>query len=106
MTKAEQLFTAVPKQHNCAQAVAAGAGRDDLVPQMAACGGGRAPGGTCGALHAALMLLSEAKRAEAEERFAKIAGATTCHEIKTQTGTPCVKCVATAAEILEQLSRS
>ena len=39
---AVELFTAVPKQHNCAQAVVCGAGREDLKMAMATCGGGRA----------------------------------------------------------------
>ena len=51
--KAFELFTAVPKLHNCAQAVADGMGRKDLVLELAACGGGRAPEGLCGALHSA-----------------------------------------------------
>jgi hypothetical protein len=31
---AVELFTAVPKQHNCAQAVVCGAGREDLKMAM------------------------------------------------------------------------
>lgn len=102
MTPAEQLFTAVPKRHNCAQAVAEGAGRADLAAELASCGGGRAPGGTCGALHAALLILPEEKRAAAREKFIRAVGAASCREIKTQTGTPCLKCVAAAAGILER----
>ena len=102
MTLAEQIFTAVPKRHNCAQSVAEGTGHAELVPELASCGGGRAPGGTCGALHAALLILPEEKRAAAKEEFIRIVGASACREIKTQTGTPCRQCVATAAEILER----
>ena len=43
MNKAVELFTAVPKLHNCAQAVADGAGNRELACEMAACGGGKAP---------------------------------------------------------------
>ena len=56
MCKAVELFTAVPKLHNCAQAVAAGAGDEALAESMKVCGGGKAPLGRCGALHAALEL--------------------------------------------------
>ena len=51
--KALELFTAVPKMHNCAQAVAEGCGHPEMVAELASCGGGRAPEGLCGALHSA-----------------------------------------------------
>ena len=41
MSKAVELFTAVPRQHNCAQAVAAGFDREDLTAGWASCGSGR-----------------------------------------------------------------
>ena len=44
MNKALEFFTAVPRQHNCAQSVAAGMDREDLVPELAACGGGSKSG--------------------------------------------------------------
>ena len=58
---AVELFTAVPKQHTCAQAVVCGAGREDLKMAMATCGGGRAPDGICGAVWGAAQLLPEEK---------------------------------------------
>ncbi|MBQ6470338.1 MAG: hypothetical protein IJJ33_00005, partial [Victivallales bacterium] len=94
MTKAEEIFSAVPKTHNCAQAVAAGAGRDDLVPALAACGGGRAPNGLCGALHAALAIAPEKHHEQIKAAFASATGAMTCREIKGATRTSCAKCVA------------
>ena len=60
MNKAFELFTAVPKLHNCAQAVAAGAGNETLAAAMQSCGGGRAPLGRCGALYAALEQIGRA----------------------------------------------
>ncbi len=105
MTQAHALFTAVPKQHNCAQAVMAGCGgTPEQVAEMAACGGGRAPGGLCGALHAALLLCPN--QAEAiKATFAQKVGALTCRDIKTKTGTPCPVCVEVAAQCVEAASR-
>lgn len=99
MTQAHALFTAVPKKHNCAQAVMeGGGGSPEAVAQMAACGGGRAPGGLCGALHAALLLNPD--NAEAiKAAFAREVGALTCHDIKTKAGTPCPICVEVAAKL-------
>jgi len=102
MTKAEEIFSAVPKTHNCAQAVAAGAGRDDLVTALATCGGGRAPCGLCGALHAALAMTPAEHHEKVKADFAAATGATTCREIKSATRTPCIKCVATGAILVEQ----
>lgn len=102
MGRASELFAAVPKRHNCAQAVMAGCGAPDRVAEMAACGGGRAPGGLCGALHAAMLIRPD--RAEALRRaFGEAVGDVTCRGIKTGTGTPCAVCVATAERLLETL---
>lgn len=100
--KAYQLFTAVPKQHNCAQAVAAGAGREDLVSNLSASGGGRAPEGLCGALYAALQLVREENQEQLKQDFAAAAGALTCREIKNNSKYPCSECVRTAADLVEK----
>ena len=102
MTKAEELFTAPGHPFNCAQSVAAGAGHAELVQELAACGGGRAPGGLCGALHAALRLAPPYAHTEIRRQFEAGAGALTCREIKGAAHTPCARCVALAAELLEQ----
>ena len=96
------FYTAVPKLHNCAQAVAAGAGREDLVESFAVCGGGKAPGGLCGALHAALALAPESEHENIKACFAEKAGALTCREIKSGTLFPCSECVRVAAELTEK----
>lgn len=96
------FYTAVPKRHNCAQAVAAGAGREDLVESFAVCGGGKAPGGLCGALYAVLALAPESEHEMIKTAFAEKAGALTCREIKTGTLFPCVECVRVAAELSEK----
>ena len=59
MNRASELFSAVPHRHNCAQAVACGCGGEDLYNELQSCGGGRAPGGVCGALYAAQLLNPE-----------------------------------------------
>ncbi|MBQ9694230.1 MAG: hypothetical protein IJV69_05680 [Kiritimatiellae bacterium] len=103
MTEAHALFTAVPKRHNCAQAVVEGCGgAPELVAEMAACGGGRAPGGLCGALHGALVLCPDHAE-EIKAAFAEAVGALTCREIKTAAQTPCPLCVEAAATIVEKL---
>ena len=100
--KAFELFTAVPKLHNCAQAVAEGSGRADLVPELAACGGGRAPEGLCGALHSALLLVKSENRENVKKEFQAAAGALTCREIKSAAKFPCAECVRVAAELVEK----
>ncbi len=99
MPTAEDIFARVPKTHNCAQSVAAGCGHEDLVEKLDKCGGGRAPEGLCGALYAALLLLPESKREAAKAEFIRQVGAAECKVIKTQSGTPCSRCVAIAASL-------
>ena len=100
--KALGFFTAVPKLHNCAQAVAAGAGREDLKDELAKCGGGKAPEGLCGALYAALLFAPANKHEEIKQKFVEKAGFLTCREIKTVSKFPCADCVALGAELLEK----
>ena len=100
--KALGFFTAVPKMHNCAQAVACGAGREDLKDELAKCGGGKAPEGLCGALYAALLLAPVEKHDEIKQKFAEKAAYLTCREIKTISKFPCADCVALASELLEK----
>jgi len=98
MKTAAELFTAVPKLHNCAQAVCEGLGFPELVPQMAACGGGRAPLGRCGALHAAMTVAPEDKREQIRQAFLAEMPSETCRELKAN-GVPCLKCVETAERL-------
>ena len=97
---ATEAFSAPGHPYNCAQAVAIGAGREELLPELASCGGGRAPGGRCGALHAALLLAPQERHAEILEQFQSVAGALTCREIKSGSHFPCAKCVELAARLL------
>ena len=102
MSKAVDLFTATPKLHNCAQAVAAGAGREDLVAELASCGGGKAPDGLCGAVYAAMQLSPEACRENVRKKFVEFAGADTCFTLKMRNRTSCIRCVEKAAELVEK----
>ena len=101
MNQAMTLFSAIPRQHNCAQAVVCGLGRQDLQEEMKACGGGHAPGGLCGALHAAMTLVPEHAE-EIRSAFAASLGADTCHALKGELHVPCTKCVETAATLAER----
>ncbi len=106
MTRAHALFTAVPKVHNCAQAVVDGCGGSaEQVAAMAACGGGRAPGGLCGALHGALVLCPDVADA-IKAGFLRDVGALTCRDIKTTAGTPCPICVEVAAKLVEAYTQA
>lgn len=103
MSKAVELFTAVPKLHNCAQAVAAGAGDEALAEAMKVCGGGKAPQGRCGALHAALELTPAACHEKLIADFVAAAGAEGCWEIKSaESPFPCAECVRVGAELVEK----
>ena len=101
--KAVSLFSAVPKEYNCAQSVAMAFDRDDLVTPLKACGGGRAEDGLCGALHAALLLLPENKEKTVKEQFHYKAGDTLCRTLRREGKTPCVECVRIAATLVAEL---
>jgi hypothetical protein len=103
MNKAVELFTAVPKMHNCAQAVVDGCGASELVDIMKGCGGGNAPGGRCGALHGAMVLVPEEHHADLIRDFVFSAGSELCREIKfSETPFPCAECVRLGAELVEK----
>lgn len=99
---ASDFFAEVPRRFNCAQSVAAGASREDLLEEFSTKGGGRAPEGLCGALYAALELLPAEKRPAAMAEFQNKAGSTLCREIKAGTGFTCAECVALAEKLLKK----
>ena len=102
MNNALELFRQTPRTFNCAQSVAAGCGHPELAGQLASCGGGRAPGGRCGALHAALMLVPPEKRDALLKAFVAGTGSELCRELKTVHRVPCEKCVSLASELAEK----
>lgn len=105
MKRASDFFRTEEKL-NCAQAVLR---YFEFPPEKIAefreFGGGRAPGGLCGALYAAKIVLNdEEKFAELCREFGeKTQGALTCREIKGGSGFPCEACVNLAASLAEQL---
>lgn len=109
---AKQVFRQPPVRLNCAQAVAhawnAKTGQGpELVPALASCGGGRAPGGLCGALHAVHRIVGSSQgQAEATAAFAVRAGAVGCHEIRKLGQASCEACVEHAAEWLERYGKT
>ena len=102
LSKATAVLRQPPLRLNCAQSVLALCGMEDRVDEYASFGGGRAPGGLCGALYAALQLLPEERRDSARSTFAAEAGAEKCQEIKQGTGTSCQMCVAIATALVEK----
>ena len=105
MNKAVEIFSEVPRKCNCAQAVAAGLGREDLLPGLASCGGGKAPEGRCGALHAAMLIAGETRAGDVRAGFVAAAGSEFCRVLKQELKFPCVRCVETAAALAEAATK-
>ncbi len=105
MNRAVEIFSEVPRKYNCAQSVAAGLGRDDLLAALSTCGGGNAPEGRCGALHAAMLIAGEDKADGVREEFSAATGSEFCRVLKRELGVPCAKCVETAAKLAEESIR-
>jgi hypothetical protein len=98
-------FRRPPKLLNCAQSVlhayqtvygSTTISLADLKPL----GGGRSPGGLCGALHAACALVPD-KAETLKRRFAEKAGSTVCRELRRANRYACEDCVSHAAELLQ-----
>ena len=103
----ERALMAYQKERlNCAQSILRAfqahrpISEDDIVKAKGH-GGGRAEGGLCGALFAALQLVPEPDaRQRVRAAFVAAAGADTCREIKRTARTPCAECVRLAAGLL------
>ncbi len=99
------------RKMNCAQAVMAGftdkfSIGEDALASLASCGGGRAPHGKCGALHAAEQILIERipeKVIKLNEIFLDAAGSSRCMEIKALKKLSCMGCVEKAAGFLDSM---
>lgn len=102
---AQAVFHQQPDMLNCAQSVAHMAGHDEVVDSYRAFGGGRAEGGLCGALYAALQFIPEEQREIVQEEFARKAGAVTCRDIKGTNKTPCQECVALGAWLVDHYTK-
>jgi hypothetical protein len=101
---AREHFHRPPERLNCAQAVLYAyqqitGDRILSIVDFKPFGGGRAPEGLCGALHAACAV-APSKAENLRRRFAEATGSLFCKELKGVTKVPCDTCVSTAAEIL------
>lgn len=97
-------FRLPPLRLNCAQAVLYAyqqtTGKKEIdLEQMKAFGGGRAPGGLCGALYAACTAAPE-KTLILRSRFSERNGSLFCEELRGGRCS-CSDCVAAAAELLQ-----
>jgi hypothetical protein len=99
------------RRGNCAQAVAFAwgstfRGGSGVEAVFAGHGGGRAPGGLCGAVHASCTLAGAAAEESIKQAFAaKTGGHLTCKAIRAAKTLPCSACVEVAAELLDDHAR-
>ena len=99
------VFRKAPAHINCAQTVIHAwreVTGDTAIPlaEFKPFGGGRAPGGLCGALHAACRIAPD--KAEAlKASFAQRLGSVLCSELRAAKQHPCELCVTHAVELLE-----
>ncbi len=107
MTIKAAVHSYTKERLNCAQSILKAFGhRKDMsrneIDAAQAFGGGRAAGGVCGALHAALLLVDDPeKKRSLRESFAERAGSEKCREIRAKKIITCGQCVELAAELLE-----
>ena len=99
------VFRKKPEQLNCAQSVLYGwreVSGDTSIPldDVKLFGGGRAPGGLCGALHTACMVAPDQAKA-LKQNFALRLGSLYCKELHADKVHPCQTCVDQATELLE-----
>jgi hypothetical protein len=96
------------EKKNCAQSILAGFREECGVPGTVieaarAAGGGRAEGGKCGALHAALQLCAaEGTKESLLQQFIEKAGSERCREIRQLKKLSCEGCVELAAKVLAE----
>ena len=95
------------ERFNCCQAVLkayadkTGMSDEHIREMFSAHGGGRAPDGLCGAIHAAKELLSNEKFEQVLAKFEQAAGAKTCRDIRRAKQLPCVECVELVGKLLK-----
>lgn len=76
---------------------------EETIRTAAQQGGGKAPEGVCGALHAARVILGNGPALkEIENDFSAKAGSKQCREIRGMRSLPCSGCVTLSAYLLEQ----
>ena len=98
--KAKSLYLGkTEKKHNCAEAVVAAFDKD--CSDFSNCGSGKAPGGWCGAAHAASSLSNAPD--DVEKTFRESAGCVTCLGIRQARKMSCVACVEMGARLVQEL---
>ena len=107
--QALKVFRQPPERLNCAQAVIHAwcevSGDVSITPaSLKPFGGGRAPGGLCGALHAACLAAPDQKEVMKSAFTARL-GSLYCKELRTDGDHRCAACVAEAADLLELQTR-
>jgi hypothetical protein len=103
--RADKYFHAPPENLNCAQAILKAFSTEFNISAQEIAnyqihGGGRAPGGICGALFAVQQLLGETKAEELATEFQQEFGTLDCLELK-QLNIPCADFVAFADRQVE-----
>jgi hypothetical protein len=102
------LHSFTKERLNCAQSILkAFRHRKEITQEeidaAGAMGGGRAEGGVCGALYAALLMNEDHERNRfLRESFAERAGSERCREIRAKKMINCTKCVELAAILLDK----
>jgi len=100
-----KVFRQPPEHLNCAQSVLHAwrevTGNTSIaLADLKPFGGGRAPAGLCGALHAACLVAPDWAEA-LKQNFAERLGSRYCKELRAAKVHPCETCVGQAAELLE-----
>jgi len=99
------VFRQPPERFNCAQSVLhawreVSGDKSIALANLKPFGGGRAPGGLCGALYAACTV-APTKVGQLNAHFAARMGSLYCKELRAARRNSCEACVAHAAELLE-----
>lgn len=99
-----KVFRQPPERLNCAQSVLHAwreitGDKSVALADLKPFGGGRAPDGLCGALHAA-CLIAPARADALKSAFAARLGSVDCRELRAAKAHPCETCVAQATELL------
>jgi hypothetical protein len=101
-----KAFRQPPERLNCAQSVlhawhVVSGDTSIALADLKPFGGGRAPGGICGALYAACLIAPE--RADGlKSAFAARLGSPGCKALRAAGQHPCETCVAQASELLAE----
>ena len=100
-----KVFRKDPERLNCAQSVLhawheVSTDKSIALADLKPFGGGRAPEGICGALHAACLVAPDHTEA-LKQNFAARLGSFYCKELRAAKVHPCETCVGQATELLE-----